>query len=243
MTRQEFSDQIDVLLDAHKFVDEFGNVDNTLTIKLDEYEKSVLLTEAQEIILKGMFVGGFDRGEQVQMYYLPLIEVKEIPGSEKVANAQTYSENGVMFKLPEDIFWVLNERILDETGDRFVVKPIHYQEYDRIQSKPYNKPHKRQAWKLFKGGAAGEELGYSEIVPRNADDIDKYVVRYVRRPKPIVLEDLGDEVDIRGVSEATDCELHEIMHPDILQKAIELAISRVTTSYLQRPGAPEQTNE
>jgi hypothetical protein len=44
----------------------------------------------------------------------------------------------------------------------------------------------------------------------------------VRKPKPIILEDL-DGLTIEGIGTATECELDPILHEDILQRAIELA--------------------
>lgn len=228
MTREEFSNQLDVLLDSHKFKDEFGDVTNIFTVKLDEYEKSVLLTEAQEMLLKELFIGTFDKSEQVQMYYMSLVSVAEITVPE--VGVQAYSDNGIIYKLPSDNFWVINERIVDASGDLFVVVPIHYKEYDRISSKPYFKPLKRQAWRLYKGTAPGQLNEYAEIIKRNSPVISKYVVRYIRKPNPIILEDIGS-LQIRGVSTASECELHELAHPDILQKAMELALARYTTGY------------
>lgn len=228
MTVEEFSNQLDVLLDSHKFKDEFGDVSNMFTVKLDEYEKSMLLTEAQEMILKEMFIGAFDKSEQVQMYYMPLIATAEITVSE--VGIDTYSENGIIYKLPADNFWVLNERLVDATGAGFTVVPLHYKEYDRLASKPYFKPLKRQAWRLYKGTAPGQLNEYSEIIKRNSATITKYVVRYIRNPRPIILEDLGN-LQIRGISTVSECELNVIAHPDILNRAVEIALSRYTTGY------------
>ena len=47
-------------------------------------------------------------------------------------------------------------------------------------------------------------------------------MRYIKRPKPIILGDLG-KVTIEGLSTVTECELPEELHPEILQRAVELA--------------------
>lgn len=57
--------------------------------------------------------------------------------------------------------------------------------------------------------------------------MSKYMCRYVKKPKPIVLVDLDVDdytVSINGVTEATECELPEELHPEILQRAVELAM-------------------
>ena len=60
---------------------------------------------------------------------------------------------------------------------------------------------------------------------RNDNTIAKYLVRYIRKPNPIILEDLG-ELSIQGVSTPSECELNPLAHFDILLKAVEMAMSR-----------------
>ena len=53
-----------------------------------------------------------------------------------------------------------------------------------------------------------------------------YRIRYVRKPNPIIVADLHStvgEVSIDGKSARTECELAEVLHPEILQRAVELA--------------------
>lgn len=68
----------------------------------------------------------------------------------------------------------------------------------------------------------------------------KYKIRYIRRPRPIVLQDFSkdttDSVDIDGVSTRSECELNPIIHMDILNKAVELAI-------LYKGGASQKPTE
>lgn len=111
-------------------------------------------------------------------------------------------------------------------GKSYVIVPISYKEYDREMSKPFAQPLKKQAWRLFQNAATGFDL-MSELIPKETLHINNpvYKIRYVRRPQPIVLEDMPDDLTIDGVSRATDCELNPILHMDILNKAVELAIA------------------
>lgn len=225
MTINEFSDQFDTLLDSYKVPDEFGKVENLVSIKLDEYEKSVILTEAQDIILKSNFSLAFDRSEQGQMYYNHLITI----GTGVPTTGESYAEYGRLYNLPSDVFWILNERVVDALNNKYVIKPINYEEYDRIQSKPYAKPLKRQAWRLYQGSVAASSPLRVEIVVRAAAAVTEYLVRYIRKPNPIILENLGD-LSINGVSVPSECELHPILHYDILNKAVELTLARYSTN-------------
>ena len=56
----------------------------------------------------------------------------------------------------------------------------------------------------------------------------------MKRPQPIVLEDLPNNLEIDGVTIESECELNPIIHMDILNKAVELAIAtRGGGSYSQ----------
>lgn len=139
-------------------------------------------------------------------------------------DTETYDDRGVFVNLPSNLLFVLNEKIIDVDGKNYVVVPINYREYDRQMSRAYTQPLKKQAWRLFNDGNA--ELLKAELIPVKGTTIDSYKVRYIRRPRPIVLVDLTvDDLDIEGVSTPTECELNPIIHLDILNKAVELALT------------------
>ena len=52
----------------------------------------------------------------------------------------------------------------------------------------------------------------------------QYQMRYVKRPKPIILDNISDMgVTIDGIGKITECELPTELHQEILQRAVELA--------------------
>ena len=55
MTTQEFSNMFDTILNSYASQGVFGEQASRGEIVLDEYEKSVLLTQAQDIIVKTYF--------------------------------------------------------------------------------------------------------------------------------------------------------------------------------------------
>ncbi len=137
-----------------------------------------------------------------------------------------FDSRGIIYKMPSvgdvsDVLFILNERLI-AGGVEYVIVPINYQEYDRQMSKAYAQPLKKQAWRLFQNIDAGFDI-YSELIPRFDVDMTGaiYKIRYVRRPKPIVLGDL-DGLSIEGQSDDSPCELNPILHADIVQKAVEL---------------------
>lgn len=330
MTRQEFSDTLTTMLNSYNTQANFGEQASKREIVLDEYEKSVLLTQAQDLIVKSYFDGtlnqqgqGFDDSTRRQMDFSSLIRVAELEVSDE---GLRFDDRGVMFKLPRkvvngqvqqdttDVLFILNERLtvqetvasaiaeywtvdvnetvytsepiithVEASGDNpeywtinseatqyetepvvtdheavsavktkkdFVIVPISYKEYDREMSKPYAQPLKKQAWRLFQNSAVGFDIN-SELIPRfnivqsvadsnhvgdtKGDVVFIYKIRYVKRPRPIILESLPNGLEIDGESNESDCELNPIVHRDILNKAVELA------SATRGGGLPQQS--
>lgn len=266
MTIQEFSNTFDTLLNSYNTQSQFGEQASKREIVLDEYEKSVLLTQAQDIIVKSYFDGslnqqgqGMDDSARRQMDFSSLIKIAELnPLDPNETEIQTFDDRGIVYQLPRkvvdgtevegttDVLFILNEKLtqvctkgqqrVEQWRKDFVIVPISYKEYDREMSKPYAQPLKKQAWRLFQNQATGFDIN-SELIPRfNVKEEASggavptyksfvYKIRYVKRPQPIVLEDLPNNLEIDGVTTESECELNPIIHMDILNKAVELAIA------------------
>ena len=258
MQLNEFSDSFDTLLNSYANQANFGDEASRHEIVLDEYEKSVLLTQAQDIIVKSFFDrrhnsegDGFDDSTRRQVDFSSLIKTAELSPSDSQDKA--FDDRGIIYKMPlreypdgnggwaekegtTDVLFILNERlssiITTAAGKlvkkNYVIVPINYKEYDREMTKAYAQPLKKQAWRLFQNNTQGFDI-YSELIPRwdltDKETITDYKIRYIRRPCPIVLVDLPDMLEIDGFTKAQECELNPILHPEILQKALEIAIS------------------
>jgi hypothetical protein len=250
MTNSEFSDSFDTLLNSYASQAMFGEEAAKTEIVLDEYEKSVLLTQAQDNIIKAYFqkhtneLGqGFDDSTRRQVDFSSLIKTAEL--SPVSGSGQPFDHRGIIFKLPtvntgaggdgEDysrVLYILNEALIkssasDKRNDnRCVVVPINYKEYDREMTKAYAQPLKKQVWRLFQNNTTQFDI-YSEVIPIWDTDVSniKYRVRYVERPTPIILVDLPNGLIIDGYTEEMSCTLNPILHPDILNEAVRLAIS------------------
>ena len=62
----------------------------------------------------------------------------------------------------------------------------------------------------------------ADLIVGPNDTLVKYSMRYVKRPRAIILSDL-EGVTLDGQTQAQTCELDPILHPEILQRAVELA--------------------
>ena len=243
MTNQEFSNQFDVL---------YNNVMSNQAPGLDEYEKSVFLTKAQnEIVLsyfnpKGnKYIEGFDGNERRQIDFSMLTRVY----NETTFGTANYDPRTAGVKsvaMPDDVLVFVNESLTvtrDTNTVYLSVIPISYIEYSRQMSKPFKRPTHYQAWRLI--NSTDTPAGECDLIAGPNDTITKYTARYIKRPNPIVLVDLDAEgVSIGGVDEATECELDPILHEDILQRAVELAKAAYTGDLSSQVGLgnSSQTN-
>ena len=151
MTLEEFSTEFDVL---------YNSITSNAAPGFNDYEKSVLLTLAQEELIKSYFVAnnnttgvGLDGSQKRHYDFSTLIKVKtlnniidsilttgvDVPVFNKDANN--------IFLVPNDVFLVLNE-YLTVKNNSYTVFPISYDSYNLLMSKPFPYPNKRQAWRL-----------------------------------------------------------------------------------------------
>nr|DAT37559.1 MAG TPA: hypothetical protein [Crassvirales sp.] len=130
-------------------------------------------------------------------------------------------ENTKSITLPSKLMYAINEMVEVTRNDKKIllqVVPVKFDEYSRLMCKPYKRPLKYQAWRLTNNDVVNK----ADIVVGPSDILTKYIIRYVRRPNPIIVSDL-DGLSIEGKSTATECELDPILHEEILQRAVELA--------------------
>lgn len=223
MTNQEFSNEFDVL---------YNNIMSNAAPGLDEYEKSVFLTKAQDEIVKNYFnpkgnkyQEGFDGNEKRQIDFSMIIRTKSY--SDFTLALFDNKSNSKRITLDKDIMMFINEFADVTRGEevtRLTVIPVSYKEYARLMSKPYKRPLKYQAWRILDTNANNNE---AELVIGPRDTLSKYNVRYIKRPQAIILDDL-DGVTLDGKSTKQECELDPILHQEILQRAVELAKAAYT---------------
>lgn len=218
MTTNEFEWEFDVL---------YNNIASNAAPGINSYEKSVLLTKAQDELIKNYFnpqgnkyKEGFDGSAKRQIDFSGLISV----ANGTLLDQQGFDLRAKVFKIPTDVFLIINESIVTNTGIKQII-PIKFDEYTRLMSKPYKEPLKFQAWRLITDGDINSGVTV-EIIPNSQETVESYTLRYVRRPKPIILANLKSEygdVSINGETEISQCELNPLVHREILQRAVELA--------------------
>ena len=218
MDHIEFSNEFDVL---------YNNIMSNAAPGLNEYEKSVFLTKGQEEIVKNYFNPkgnkygeGMDDSPKRQIDFSELINVAQ--GTPSTTSPLTFDKGAKVFDLPSDLFIDINEAVSTNTGTKQVI-PISYAEYTRLMSKPYKEPLKYQAWRII--STSSEKIS-TELIVNSNETIAEYLLRYIRRPAPIITADLSSEygnLTINGIGTISECELNPIIHQEILQRAVELA--------------------
>lgn len=157
MTTQEFSNEFDVL---------YNNIMSNQAPGLDEYEKSIFLTKAQEELVRDYFnsrnvknAQGFDDSQKRQYDFSTLLSSITLPDFIDTYRALSvhgsviyntiFDSRAKIYIAPSDLFLVINESIEDSAKRRYSVLPISYDEYNRLMLKPYGFPLKRQAWRII----------------------------------------------------------------------------------------------
>ena len=228
MTIQEFSNTFDTLLNSYSTQSQFGEQASKREIVLDEYEKSLYLTRAQEEIVVNLYNGRnpygvtFEGTEELRRYLEGLVKTKKYL-SEDATESTGINENSVFFKLPDDIAFITLEQVTfdDELlgcydGSVASVYPITQDEYERVKNNPFRGPTKYKVIRLDPGDNLVELVSKYKI--------GTYLLRYLSRPNPIILEDLPNELTVNGENTERECELNPILHDTILTRAVQLAL-------------------
>lgn len=219
MTNKEFSDGFSTLLNS------FGITPN---ITLDEYEKSTFLTNAQEQLIIDIYSGrnviygkSFEQTEEIRRYLSNLVETYET--STKVTGKLGLSKDSVFFEIPQDTWFITYEVVFLKDsrlgcldGIEASVVPLPQDDLYRAKDNPFRGPSKDRVLRL------DMKSDLAELISKY--NVDKYLMRYISQPTPIILVDLPDGLSINGVSTKSECELNPVVHRAILERAVQLAI-------------------
>ena len=223
MNREDFSHGFDVLLNSYNA---------PADISLNEHEKSVFLTNAQETLVTDLYTGkntsdeSFEKTEELRRYLSPMIKEANLdPITTTSGNILGMESSSKFFTLPDDLWFITYESVMVsdskcENMSSLGVFPVRQDEYHKIRKNPFRGANNRRALRL--------DLSDNVIEIISSLTVASYYVRYLRKLKPIILVDLPDGLTINNISEATDCELHESLHQRILEMAVRMALRSKT---------------
>lgn len=235
MTNREFSDAFSTLLNSHNHVAGFGSQSSVADIALDEYEKSLYLTEAQEEVFVNLYNGNnpynihFEGTEEARRYLSNLVKTATLT-TENDNLSSTKSRKSPEFKLPDDLAFITMEEVVYDSEDTCVngtrarVYPITQDEYGVIRDNPFRGATKYKALRM--------DIGSGRVRIMSAYYVREYDVTYLRKPRPIILEDLSDtQVSIDGKTDETECEMNALLHRTILERAVALALQSKSIGF------------
>jgi hypothetical protein len=243
MNTEQFSNEFDVLLNTSSVIKPYGF---TQGIELDEYEKSVFLSHAQEELIRKTYRGqnfmreSFEETELMRRYIDRLIKQQTVTTKVNIPSTESLSERSTFFELPTDVMVITLEQlelISDDicfNGKKINILPVRQDEYTMQKGNPFRRPtlkgRTNTAWRLDYGNNSERIV---EIIPPENSQADKYVVRYIRKPKPIILTPISP-LDIDGVSTVTESEIDSIFHRQILELAVQKALQSKSLTARQQ---------
>lgn len=224
MTTREFSENFDILFNSHATAQ--GSNTSSPT-NIDEYEKSVLLTIAQKQVVQGLYNGtltgySFEEIESLRRELGAI--VKTIHPTITSVN-YGLDTNSIFYVLDDDLWFItyesadINLSVLDNPKCPAIITvkviPVRQDEWATIKENPFKRPNNRKVVRLDVDKNIVELISSKPIVD--------YLVRYIRKPKPIILTQLEGNLTIDGEQNITDCELSSVIHQVILERAVQLA--------------------
>lgn len=243
MTALEFSNEFDVL---------YNNVLSDRAPGLSEYEKSVFLTKAQELLVVEMYNGFIEKNEEYRRSLENLIDTKYLyPVDEDdydLSLLPVEKFHQTVFRLPEDLMYVIYEaarfddRLACNDGTYVAVIPETHDDLHKDLKNPFRGPTMARVLRLDNGKLDADST--VELISKY--NLDKYVIRYVRRPYPIILEPLENGLTINSQNVPLNefgmcCELDVQTHNKILVNAVSIA--QAAYIGVDRSQVQNQSNE
>lgn len=229
MTTEEFSNEFDILLNSYSSKDQ-------QSINVDEYEKSVFLTKAQEDLIISVYNGknstyeSFEQTEEIRRYLSNI--VKTIEATRYDNTSVQVTSNSYLYDIPKDLWFITYEyAILNDSklpckqNINALVVPVTQDEFYRVYNNPFKGPSNKRVLRL------DSDNNIIELISKY--NIDKYIIRYISKPTPIILEDLTEDLSINGESKKTECILNTSLHRKILDRAVLLALTSKNKSIQQ----------
>jgi len=226
MTATEFKEAFNTL---------YNNINSMASPGFDDYEISLLLTLAQEELVKNYDdPDSNDKREGFEGSTKRRIDLKELIRNYKTSNTlsnqnYTMSPNSVVFQIPTDVFLIKQESAKIESNcqvgkalrfDTVTVIPKTYDEYNKQIKNPFKKPNKNKVWRLDYNSS---EPGTNIVELISDRQISEYQMRYLKYPTPIIVNTLQNGLSIDGKTLQSTSELNKEIHSEIVRRAVELS--------------------
>ena len=123
--------------------------------------------------------------------------------------------------------YIIQEYYIDSNENPINVVPVTYDEIQKVKNNPFRGPSKNRILRLDYGENKVILITDKNLIETYAGSSPEYVVSYVRKPYPIILTDLSDDLTINDqvspLDDKNPCELSSSIHRLILTQAVQLA--------------------
>jgi len=187
------------------------------------YDVAMFLNASQNDLVEGFYSSRinpgsryFEMDERSRAMLALLIESTTIDSFDSADSA--LHDNAVFVDLPANFLYALEESCgiaytdcnSDAATTTSRVLPIRHDEYRMNINNVYKKPWRKLVWRMDFGDSGGKKK--HELIYGTGITIQNYKLRYLRSPVAINI--------VTGV----DCELHDILHEEVVDRAIALAV-------------------
>lgn len=219
MDVQELSNLFDTLLQPYITKDALGEQN---TLAFDEYEKSIFLTKAQEQIVLELYQE-LEQSEENRKYLSNLIKTDNyVPVGEQDETLINNIFKSYKVEIEDSVLFMIYEQctLSDENNcinNKIVsVVPTIHDDLDKVLKNPFKSPNSRKVIRL-------DFDNKIELISKY--NISNYKVRYLKKPNPIILVGLEDNLSINnGNTKVSNGETNPILHERIVQRAVQLAV-------------------
>ena len=227
MTLEEFNNEFDILYDS---------IAGKSAPNIDMYEKSVYFTKAQLEIVKNRYdpssnmkQKGFENSEKRRVDLKELL--KDFKTTSFFTDSSSINDSSLFVNIPDNTFLIVNEQIKGSVNGCVKVMeviPTTHNEYNIAIKNPFKQPNNRKVWRMDYSKLNDNKT--IELIRKSNVQILEYSNRYIKYPNPIILVNLqtefpNDNLTIDNQYLESDCELDKSIHPEILNRAVELALA------------------
>lgn len=255
MNAKEFSEAFDIKLNSYSSINDVYNTENITSVKLDDYEKSLLLTEAQLSLISDSYSMGYEGDENMRRLVSkisfsatsPMLQYTDSSIRIKNAKIRYVDTNTLMtrsnYKVDKKIMYISRETV-SSASKIYSVKPIRFDDLNRLVDNPFRFDLTNSVYRLdsSQSTASQSEPAYKLVLVVGTDDALIYDLTFIAYPKPIILVDLPPGLTIDGESTEMTSELDAQFHGEILNRAVTLAVERLGLALTQNKRKDNNNN-
>lgn len=187
----------------------------------EAYEVSILLSEAQDTILKQLIGVGIENDDKAALILGPFIETDAI--TTNFGTSSMYPDVQTVQVDPTEYWAIMNERMKETiSGDTVDVKPVDHSYFAANIDNPYKKPSTtRYFWRWIEQD--GTNVQWNVAGPTS---MHTYYISFLDKPDPIIVPGVTIGIEIDGTTvdasintNGQDCAYSTIIHREIVSKA------------------------